>query len=65
MLNLVTGPQHAICLLKGHRWEYVDDTEERKAIIVVPPGSEEQVWFVHEKTCTRCGEEAWAEAPRH
>jgi hypothetical protein len=53
----------AVCGVFGHRWELVDDTELRKAIIVVPPGSDEQVWFVHDLTCTRCGAEAWAEAP--
>jgi hypothetical protein len=52
-----------VCGVVGHRWELVDDTEERKVRIGVPPGSDEQVWFVHDQTCTRCGAEAWAEAP--
>jgi hypothetical protein len=50
-----------VCAVVGHRWELVDDTEERKVRIVVPPGSDVPIWFVHDQTCARCGAEAWAE----
>jgi hypothetical protein len=39
-----------VCGVAGHRWELVDDTVPRKVRIVVPPGSDVPVWFVHDQT---------------
>jgi len=53
-----------VCRIAGHSWKLEDETEERRVRIVVPPGSTEQVSFVHDQTCSRCGAEVWAETPR-